>query len=238
MYRWLNSILRKSGLHVTRASRLEGLDYVADIRKLLGDRKLGVILDVGANVGQSALRFNAGFKGMDIHCFEPVEKSFHEGRRRTSGYPNITWHHTAVGNRNASVTFYSAGRSETSSIHDTAADPNCNKVDVNHVPITRLDDFCAEQGITTVGMVKTDTEGFDLDVIAGAGGLLDSASVECIVCEVGFKRSDSSHSYFGDIAAYLDGHGFTFVNLYGLAPIGHFQRYGCVYADALFARHT
>ena len=222
---------------MARASRLEGLDYVADIRKLLGDRKLRVILDVGANVGQSALRFNAGFKDVAIHCFEPVENTSNVGRQRTSlCHPNITWRHAAVGDRNGSVTFYSAGVSETSSIRDTSADPAANKVDVNQVPIVRLDDFCAEHHIAPVGMIKTDTEGFDLDVLTGAGKLLDSGSVECVVCEVGFKRSDLSHSYFGDIAAYLDGHGFTFVNLYGLAPIGHFQRYGCVYADALFAR--
>src|SRR5687768_17470636 len=52
--------------------------------------QVSVVFDVGANVGQSALRFTAGFPEARIYCFEPVKETFSRLRENVSRYERIS----------------------------------------------------------------------------------------------------------------------------------------------------
>lgn len=53
------------------------------------------------------------------------------------------------------------------------------------VPIVTLDAHAAEQGLDRIDFLKIDVEGFELDVLKGARGLLDAGRVGFVMLEVG-----------------------------------------------------
>ena len=52
------------------------------------------------------------------------------------------------------------------------------------VPVLTLDEHCAERGIDHVAVAKIDVEGAELDVLAGASGLLQAGVVDLLLVEV------------------------------------------------------
>ena len=69
--------------------------------------------------------------------------------------------------------------------------------------LSTLDEFVEVQRINEPIILKTDTEGYDLEVLRGAKRLLSSGMIEIIICEVGFNKEDSQHSFIIDIFNYL-----------------------------------
>jgi hypothetical protein len=57
--------------------------------------------------------------------------------------------------------------------------------------------------IDHLNLLKTDTEGFDLEVITGAKSALSDAQVDMIVAEVGFHPERRHHTYLPDVQSYL-----------------------------------
>lgn len=51
------------------------------------------------------------------------------------------------------------------------------------VPVTTLDEYCGRSGIDRINFLKIDAEGFDLQVLEGAQGLLRGQSVDIFVFE-------------------------------------------------------
>lgn len=231
------SRLVQAGVDVRRASKRTGVDALVDLEKLCGPGTVQTIFDVGANVGQSASRFQAAFPAAAIHCFEPVQASYELGRAATAGHPSVTWHRVAVGAAARSTIIYSDGVSQLASLAtEKAPDPTRNLTVPNEVTVIRLDEFCREHDIPRIDLLKTDTEGFDLDVLRGAEPLFISGRIRCVICEVGFAAADTGHSYFPPIAAFLESLGWRLFHFYAMSEKEHFDHWGVCYADALFAK--
>jgi len=60
-----------------------------DLQFLLDGKQLGVVFDVGANTGQTALSVRRNFIRSRIYSFEPVPSTFQELVRNTSKYAQI-----------------------------------------------------------------------------------------------------------------------------------------------------
>lgn len=230
----LRTCLSYVGLDVRIASNMMGFDSLQDIKKLHLGGKFRTVIDIGANVGQSALRFHKAFPEAAIHSFEPVSLSYHSGRENTLTFPLITWHQLAVGNANKSIVFYSQGTSQMNSISNSAAAQFTHVGERNEVEMVCFDDFYIAKKLNHVDLLKTDTEGWDLDVLEGASATLAGRHVSFVLCEVGFQQADKSHSFFPSIADYLEKFGYRLVGFYGISDIIHFQKHGGTYADALF----
>jgi FkbM family methyltransferase len=56
---------------------------------------------------------------------------------------------------------------------------------IYRVPILTLDEYCAERGIDKINLLKVDVEGFDLNVLEGAPGLLARQSIDLFMFEFG-----------------------------------------------------
>src|SRR5688572_25354592 len=75
--------------------RAHGREDVADIQKT--GKPVGTILDVGANEGQSAMKFREAFPEARIFCFEPASLQFGRLVQALSGDSRISCHHVALG---------------------------------------------------------------------------------------------------------------------------------------------
>ncbi len=234
--KFLSACLLTAGIEVRIASRITGVNPLNDIRKFHRGPVVKTVFDIGANIGQSALRFNKAFPEATIHSFEPVIRSYEAGLKNTTEYASIVWHHLALGNNPESIVFYSSGMDQTNSIKNTTISRGTKRGDRNAVDLVRLDDFVANNRITHIDLLKTDTEGLDIAVLEGAESLLRDGGVSYILSEVGFCEADKVHSFFPSIAGYLELFGYRLVCFYGISDIEHFRGWGVTYADALFAK--
>ncbi len=142
----------------------------------LNSRNVDLILDVGANRGQYARAMRRqGYKGRMI-SFEPVSAVFEQLSLHASRDRLWDAMHCAVG-ASAGVaeinvsrnTVYSSIRPQTSMSRDFSR--RSAVVATEKVEVITLERFAADQARAI--FLKIDTHGYEQEVLAGAGGMLD-----------------------------------------------------------------
>jgi FkbM family methyltransferase len=185
-----------------------GIVDTDDIARAFPDVK--TILDVGANTGQSAIRFRAAFPMARIISFEPIAETFKELQRRTARL-NVECRRLALGRVNGRTTMYLTPISLTNSL----VRPDDDELrGTEEVDVGTLDTYVENHHIDSIDLLKIDAEGFDLEVIAGASKILSTGQVRFVIAEVGLHPGDNRHPLFDDVRDALMLHGFRVFGLY------------------------
>ena len=137
-----------------------------------------VIIEIGANIGQTTTFFLKSFPKAKIFCFEPdplVAARF----RNNIKNKNVTLFEVAVGNKNGDVVFFQS--SGTKPLEDRSESGSFKKPKyhlVKHkdivfktrviVPVVKLDDWVKDQNIQQVDLIWADVQGAEEDLILGA----------------------------------------------------------------------
>jgi FkbM family methyltransferase len=82
------------------------------------------------------------------------------------------------------------------------------------VDVVSIKSLVSRFSFAKVDLLKIDTEGYDLEVLRGAQDLLMSQSVEAVLTEAFFVPYRIGQAYFWNIASFMSGLGYHFVNLY------------------------
>jgi 2-O-methyltransferase len=156
-----------------------GILDVANIKNLV-QKENPIILEIGANCGQTTIDFVQHFPNAIIHCFEPDPRAIKKFKRLVN-HPNVFLHEIAIGNSNGTITFHQSAGGEaidpegwdhSGSIRAPKAHLEMfpwvrfdNKIEV---PIMRLDDWANQHGIDQVDFIWADVQGAEGDMINGA----------------------------------------------------------------------
>lgn len=200
--------------------------------------KATVVIDVGANIGQFALAMiHAGWDG-PIISFEPLSaehRALKAKAARFSGWqvgPKV-----AIGATQGTAQINVAGNSVSSSLlpmleTHLASTPQSAFVGEETVEVVPLDDALAHLGPDEHLVLKLDVQGFEGDVLAGAGMTLARSAV--VYVEMSLQPLYGGEKLFNEISAMIMDAGFRCV---GLFP-GHFDtRSGeMLQVDGLFVR--
>jgi FkbM family methyltransferase len=170
--------------------------------------EISVVFDVGANVGQSALKFKNAFAKAKIFCFEPVTNTFNEMKKNVEGM-DVICHRMALGNEESRRTIYLTDQSLTSSLIKPK-----EACETEEVVLSTADKFAVDNNIEHIDLMKIDAEGFDLEVLKGAKGLLSSGRVSFVLVEVGFHPNDNRHELFDDVRNFLMPMGYSVFGIY------------------------
>jgi FkbM family methyltransferase len=189
-----------------------GLDLVADISRIKDFASMQVVFDVGANVGDWTLDHLAHAPAATFYCFEPSADTFGTLRSRMESRQRVQTFHVAAGHASGTAHLHRVGSSVQHTLN--APSPEHGQAETEAVAVVSLDEFASSRGIDHIDLLKTDTEGYDLQVLAGAHGLLGRKRVDFVFVEVNFVPSDSGHSDFEAIAALLGQHGYQPVGFY------------------------
>jgi FkbM family methyltransferase len=208
-----------------------GLDLTFDIDRLSRDLPIRTIFDVGANIGQTAQEFHKNFSEADIFSFEPVSKTFQELEKNTRNLNRVKIFKNGFGGEEQSCKIYINPNSLCSTL---LVEASHDVKDYEMIDIKTIDRFCLQNDIDMIDILKTDTEGFDLQVIQGAEQYLNEQRIKFIVSEVGFYESDKQHTYFITLLNYLTQKGFKFSALYDQNSSHPRSRQGLLYCNALF----
>ena len=202
-------IERLTGAHVIRTLP-HGVDLFADIKARLPATPITTIFDVGANVGQSAHAYRKAFPSAKLYCFEPVQATFDQLKASLQGEANVTCFRLALSGTSGSGEIAVGQYSDLASLKAPSADTTRTVT----VPVETLDDFCRTQGIEHIGLLKVDTEGGDLDVLAGGKRLLAEQRFDIIEVEAGMSPRNIRHVPFHEFTAYLGARQYFLFGIY------------------------
>ncbi len=233
-------LLRLLGYELRRLPKhhVYGADAYADQKALLSGRGVRTIFDVGANVGQTAARYRILFPTADIHCFEPFEESFRGLCENFRGCAAIHPHRLAVTGTAGTREFFCNEGPLTNSLLPSAAGWRKHigqelmaTREVVPVPAVCLDDFCSQENIDHIDLLKMDIQGGELMALHGAASLLKNRAISLIYAEVNFAALYEGQAEFDELLRFLAGYGYS---LFGLYNLSHGENSALAWCDAIF----
>lgn len=227
----LRSAVRAFGYDVRRVSGGEpGLDPQFDMRRLTGARPGLVIFDIGANVGQTIDTFRGAFSQPKIHSFEPGHDAFATLTKNYSGLPDVYLNNFALGATAGTSEFIESVGSDMSSFLEPSVEKKGSIKQRVQVKVSTIDDYCRERNIGHIDILKSDTQGFDLEVLKGASGLLSKNAIHLVYVEINFSDLYKNAARLDEIYGFLASHGMSFVTFYKF----HYRDGRADWTDALF----
>lgn len=143
-----------------------------------------VVIDAGANIGIWTIGAakRTGSQGK-VHAFEPLEENFVRlfDNVELNGLPNVILQKFALSDRGGPRKFYPSPNNNSGVgrlMTDEWNGPQCI------VQAVALDEYCEQQGIKSVQLLKIDVEGAEYFVLKGATRLLSSPNPPIVVFEM------------------------------------------------------
>jgi FkbM family methyltransferase len=192
-----------------------GVDLFHDLRTYLPRYRAEVVFDIGANVGQSVTSYVHHFDRAKIFCFEPVSISFSTLKNAFADHPNVHCFKMALSSRKGVGRILMEGSSDMYRIADSTVHSDARTEDIE---MDTLDEFCIQQHIPRISLVKIDTEGHDLEVLKGSEGMLKAAMIDIIQVEAGMNRNNTRHVHFEALKEYLESRAYFLFRIYEQVP--------------------
>ncbi|HET9418216.1 MAG TPA: FkbM family methyltransferase [Chthoniobacterales bacterium] len=205
-------------------------DAFGDMRRFVPASTRPVILDIGANLGQTAKKFRATFPSSAIHCFEPGTETFKALRQNMAGANDVHLWHCAVGSSVGKQTFFENTEPDMSSFLELSATGWGEVKNYPIVNVTTVDQFLTEQSIAAVDILKSDTQGYELEVFKGAEEAMRRGRIGLVYFEFIFSEMYRSLPRFDEVFRFLTDRDFLLVSIYDI----HHQRNLADWANLLF----
>jgi FkbM family methyltransferase len=128
-------------------------------------KRIRTVLDVGANIGLSALYFATIFPNAAVHAFEPAIDNLTLLRKNTKAIGRIHCHAFGLGDRDAELALFRSDDANNFggfSLHDhTGTDSGKAQL----ITVRRTDAALRELGLNAVDVIKVDTEGSEWEIL-------------------------------------------------------------------------
>jgi FkbM family methyltransferase len=196
------------------------------------------VIDGGMHHGQSTEKYALAFPACRIFGFEPEAANFETTRARLVPFEErVRMFPVGLSDDGGIAELKINSHDGTHSLFEIGDlshwDEMATTVDRRSIGTVTLDQFCADQGITHVDVLKLDIQGGELRALKGAEGLLRRRTIRLIAAEVNFVPLYRDIPLFWDVAAYMAALGYA---LHGLFDLHHtLDGSGALrWADAIF----
>src|SRR5688572_1326482 len=225
---------------IVRLARSLGYDItryrtaIKDIERLVhNDNPL--IFDIGANLGQTITLFKNRFPKSTIHSFEPSAETFEKLKVQVSGkYTGISLHKYAVGATVGKMNFHENAYPNMSSFLPIGEYGWGTVVKDTTVDVITIDQFVSENKIQKIDCLKSDTQGFELEVFKGARRCFEERRIGLVYFETIFSEMYKGLPSFGEVFDFLTKNDFLLVALYEV----YYQDDLASWSDALFIHRS
>lgn len=220
--RLLQKAARVVGLHVGRYPPVDSLGY--HLKTVLRELEIDCVLDVGAHVGE----FAAFLRDLDytgqIISFEPVRTSFEALAGARASDRNWSGHNIGLGADDGELeiniyrgsvfnSFLKPAENGSTRFHEAT-----ELVGVQKVPVRRLDAVLDEILAARPGaklFLKMDTQGYDLQVVRGAGRRIDA--IQALQSELAARSTYAGMPTLPEALAELALLGFELTGMFPVA---------------------
>jgi len=189
----------------------QGFEFFFDLKKFKQRYHPKVVFDVGANTGQTVLKWNKFFPKAEYHCFEPVSCTMSILKSKTARLKNIHYHQCALG---AERLESEIGLCEDSSLNSLVDTTKELAVETEIVQVNTLDEVCGSANVKYIDVLKIDTEGFDIEVLKGAASMLNANNIGFIQVEAGMNPANKLHVPLQAFVDFLSPFGYVLFGIY------------------------
>jgi FkbM family methyltransferase len=202
----LKALRQRAGIDVVRARKNP------NIMDFIENRRIDLVLDVGANTGQfgQSLR-HRGYAGRII-SFEPVKEAFRELESAARGDDLWTTANLALGPSSGVMAINVSKNSQFSSFNDlretaTSFDPNAEFKASESVVVKTLDEAAPPRDLGSNVLLKIETQGYERPVLEGAKVTLKRVSG--VLLELPIINIYKDNWRFHEAVAYMNESGFV-----------------------------
>lgn len=163
------------------------------------------IFDVGANKGQFLNLALEEISNSDflIHCFEPATETFSYLSKRKKD-KRVKLNKLGMGKEKGNMTlYYDTPGSGLASLTKRKLDHfgiEFNKSEI--VQVETIDNYCKENSIERINLLKVDVEGHELDVFFGAKEMFANNLIDIVTFEFGGCNIDT-RTFFRDFWCFI-----------------------------------
>ena len=186
-----------------------------------------IIFDVGGNKGQSIEKYLKIFDKPIIHSFEPVKTEFDYMYNKFKNNKNIFLNNLALGDKAEEKEFNVTAQTGNSSFNKINPGTDWLKTrskqsntseegyvtSVQKVNVIKLDDYCKDNNISVIDLVKIDTQGHEDKVLEGSLNLIKQNKIKAIVTEIMFDNVYDKYVSFSDIEKFIIPYNFRMVGI-------------------------
>ena len=184
------------------------------------DNNNPIIFDVGANQGQfakEALEFSNG----TVYSFEPSKNTFEMMKININNNRHKAFNIGLGAKKSIMKLYYDDAGSGLASLTKRDLDLlNINFDKSEDVQIDTVDNFCIENSINRIDLLKIDVEGHELDVLQGSKIIFDN--VKIVMFEFGGCNIDTK-TYFRDFYKFFKDNN---MDIYRITPSGYLHKLG------------
>ena len=241
MKSFINKYLKKIGVEV------HGVGYIKKLKssdpkknewaiqkKILGNYAK-IIFDVGANRGDTTLKYTSIFPNAKIHAFEPFPASYEKFITNNKNNINVTLNKYALSNKIGKASLNINKSVDTNSLLKSKkiganSDKNCTSIANMIIDTNTIDNYCQKNNITEIDILKIDVQGLELKVLEGALKLLNDGKIKLIYTETYFKQQYVNQPLFHDISKFLYNYSFCIQDIYD----PYFSENNLLWCDTIF----
>ena len=202
--------LRSFGYDISRLD--ERRDPFDDMKRLVSPSPL--IFDIGANLGHTLTNFRETFKNPSIHAFEPGRVAFATLKKNYGTYRDVTLNNMALGSSKETRSFLENKNNDMSSFLEIGSEGWGSITERNPVEINTVDDYCKTRQINKIDILKSDTQGFELEVLKGAEHTIARGGIQLVYLEIIFAELYKGLPPADEIMRFLREHQFSLVSFY------------------------
>lgn len=225
---FLKSALNSVGYDLSRTDKV-GVNPWADMRRFVR-KDSPVIFDVGAYIGRTVSKFHEEFPNSLIYCFEPSPSTFAKLAENLAIKPPARMFNCGLGSKNAHLNFFENHEASLNSFLPAGRDAEAKSEHETVVEVRTLESVCRAEHVHSIDILKCDTEGYDLEVLRGAGLMLTSGAIKLVYVELNFAEIHDGQASVGQVYDYLVNAGYRLVTFYKTFRLGELA----AWTDALF----
>jgi len=234
----LDRRLKQLGLDELRGFDLPEGEFIAKCWPALKGAHL-VVYDIGASIGKYSAIMAQLPNVREVHAFEPVPASFAALQKVAAKNAKIHAYPLGLGSSKGELMMELNECADCSSLlkmmdrHVVEFPFSSAQTEKIPVRVDRLDDFVEERALALPDVLKIDVQGFELQVLEGAGRCL--SHVQSMIVEISFVKLYENAPLFGDVFSRISEMGFNLTGLlsHDQGPTGEYLQ-----ADAIFGRPT
>jgi FkbM family methyltransferase len=191
-----------------------------------------VVLDVGANRGQSIIEFKRSFPNSRIHSFEPCRSTYEMLKALAVNYTDVVLNHLGVGSKREKRNLVEYSTHTMNSFLAPGADAAAygQVKSESACEMTTVDAYCEQAGLKQVDILKIDAQGMDLDVMEGAMRMMSEHRIKLVYVEIVFAQIYEGQTSAIDILRFMEERGFRLVSFYRFIYLNDVASW----SDALF----
>ncbi|TNE78345.1 MAG: FkbM family methyltransferase [Bacteroidetes bacterium] len=218
------------------------LDYphIKRACSLIKSEKNPIVFDIGGGQGTTLKLFREELPHAQVELFEPISSNFKIIKDQFGGNKGIKLNQLALGHEEGETTIHIADRVTSSSLLELNPEAHekgsyladaLKPVREESIQVKRVESFIKQY--EKIHLMKLDVQGFELNVLKGAGEELKK--VKYIIMEVSNHDGYSGAPLYHEIDAWMRENNFELADLFpGIKESGFLKEWDCIFLNKLW----